>query len=67
MIYVVPLKDLRKKRKIWRLLKSLCGTRDAGQVFATYMEEGLNDHGFQRNALVPCLCLGAMLEPLGVH
>ena len=29
VIYVVPPKDLRKKGKIWRLLKSLYGTRDA--------------------------------------
>ena len=67
VIYVVPPKDLRKKGKIWRLLKSLYGTRDASQVFATYVEEGLNDHGFQRNAVVPCLYWGAMLEALGVH
>ena len=39
VIYVVPPKDLRKKGKIWRLLKNLCGTRDASQVFATYVEE----------------------------
>ena len=41
VIYVVPPKDLRKKGKIWRLLKSLYGTCDASQVFATYVEEGL--------------------------
>ena len=67
VIYVVPPKDLRKKRKIWRLLKSLHGTRDAGEVFATYVEEGLNGHGFQRSAVVPCLYWGATLEALGVH
>ena len=67
VIYVVPPKDLRKEEKIWRLLKSLYGTRDASQVFATYVEEGLNDHGFQRNAVVPCLYWGATLEALGVH
>ena len=67
VIYVVPPKDLRKKGKIWRLLKSLYGTRDGSQVFATYVEEGLNDHGFQRNAVVPCLYWGATLEALGVH
>ena len=66
VIYVVPPKDLRKKGKIWRLLKSLCGSRDASQVFATYVEEALNDHGFQRTAAVPCLYWGAMLEALGV-
>ena len=54
MIYVVPLKDLRKKRKIWRLLKSLCGTRDAGQVFATYMEERPQRSWFSEK------CAGAM-------
>ena len=67
VIYVVPPKDLRKKGKIWRLLKSLCGTRDASQVFASYLEVGLNVHGFQRNAVVPCLYWGATLESLGVH
>ena len=67
VIHVVPPKDLRKKGKIWRVLKSLHGTRDASQVFATYVEEGLNDHGFQRNVVVPCLYWGAMLEALGVH
>ena len=37
------------------------------KVFAAYVEEGLSDHGFQRNAVVPCLYWGAMLEALGVH
>ena len=55
VIYVVPPKDLRKKGKIWRLLKSVQGTRGASQVFATHVEEGLNEHGFQRHAVVPCL------------
>ena len=67
VIYVVPPEDLRKKGKIWRLLKSLYGTRDASQVFAAYVEEGLYDHGLQRNAVVPCLYWGAMPETLGVH
>ena len=40
---------------------------DASQVFATYVEEGLNDHGFQRNAVVPCLYWSAMLDALDVH
>ena len=66
VIYVVPPKDLRKKGKIWRLLNSLCGTRDASQVFATYVEEGVNDRGFQRNA-GPCLYWRATLEALGVY
>ena len=38
VIYVVPPKDLRMKGKIWRLLKSLYGTRDASQVSATCVE-----------------------------
>ena len=67
VIHVVPLKDLRKKEKIWRLLKSLCGTHDASQVFSTYVEEGHNEQGFQRNAVVPCLYWGAVQEALGVH
>ena len=57
----------RKKGKIWRLLKSLCGARDTSQVFATYVEEELNEHVFQRNAVVPCLYWGAMLAAPGVH
>ena len=65
--YVVPPKDLRKKGKIWRLLKSLHGTRDACQVFAMYVEEGLNERGFQRHAVVSCLYWDSMLEALGVH
>ena len=64
---MVPPKDLRKKGKIWRLPKSLYGTRDASQVFALYVEEGLNDRGFQRHAVVPCLYWGAMLEAPGVR
>ena len=58
VIYVVPPKGLRKKGKIWRLLKSLFGNRDASQVFATYVEEGLNDHGIQRNVGGAVLVLG---------
>ena len=60
VIYVVPPKDFRKKGKIWRLLNSLYGTRDASQVFATYVEEGLD-------GVVPCLYWSAMLEAFGVH
>ena len=63
VIFVVP----RKEENIWRLLKSPYGTRDASQVFVTCGEEALNKHGFQRNAVVPCLYWGAMLEALGVH
>ena len=43
VIYVVPPKNLRKKGKIWRLLKSFYGTRDASQVFAKFVEEGLSE------------------------
>ena len=67
VIFAMPPKDFRKKVNIWRLLKSLYVTRDASQVFATYVEEGLSEHGFQRNAVVPCLYWSAMLEALGVH
>ena len=67
VIYVVPPKDFRKKGKIWRLLKSLHVTRDASQVFATCVEEGLSEHGFQRNAVVQCLYCWAVMEALGVH
>ena len=63
-IYVLPPKDLRKKG---RLLKSLFGTRDASQVFATYVENGLDGHGFQRNVVVPCLYASTALETFGVH
>ena len=63
---MVPPKELRKKVRIWILLKSLYGTRDACQVFETYVDEG------QRSWLSekcggPVFVLGAMLEVLGVH
>ena len=67
VIYVVPPKDLRKKVKIWRLFKIIGGTRDASQVFATYVKEGLNNDGFQMNALMPCLYWSTMLEALDVY
>ena len=51
--YEVTPKDLRRKRKIWRLLKNRCGTRDTSQVFVTYVQEDLNEHGLQKGALVP--------------
>ena len=58
VIYVVPPNDIRKKEKIWRLLKSLQGTRDASQVFATYVEEKLNDQASR--AMRWCrVCTGA--------
>ena len=55
VIYVVPPKDLRKKREILEVAQGLYGTRDASHVFATFVEEGLSEHGFQRNAVLPCL------------
>ena len=51
--YVVTPKDLRRKRKIWCLLTNRCGIRDTSQVFATHVEEGPNEHGLQKDALVP--------------
>ena len=68
VIRVLPPKGLRKKGRIWKLLlKSLYGTRDASPVFATYVHEGLSEHGFRRNAVLPCLYWCAVLEALGVH
>ena len=51
VLYAMPPKDFRK---IWRLLKSSVKfvTR---VVFATDVEEGLNDHSLQRNAVVLCI------------
>ena len=66
VISVVPPKDLRKKLKIWRLLKSLYGIGVASQVFATCVEEGLNEHGFEKNAVVACLYC-QQCWTLGVH
>ena len=51
VMFVVPPMEFRKKGKIWRLLKSVHRTRDASQVFATYVEQGFNDHGFHRNII----------------
>ena len=45
--HVVPPKDLRKKQKIWRLLKNLYRIRDTSHVFATSVEEGPNEQGLQ--------------------
>ncbi|CAK0793479.1 unnamed protein product [Prorocentrum cordatum] len=67
VLYVVPPKDLRKKGKVWGLLRSLYGTRDASQVFQTYVADNLSEHGFDRNAVVPCLYWSCELEALGVH
>ena len=65
--YVVPPKDLRTKRKIWRLLKNRCEIRDTRQVFATYVEEGPNEHGLQKDALVPWWYWKATLKTCGVY
>ena len=65
--YMVPPKDLRRKRKIWRLLKNRCGIRDASQVFATHMEEDLNEHGLLKDALVPWWYWKATLKTCSVH
>ena len=65
--YMVPPKDLRRKRKIWRLLKNRCGIRDTSQVFATHVEEDLNEHGLKKDALVPCWYWKATLKTCSVH
>ena len=65
--YVAPPKDLCRKRKIWRLLKNRCGIRDTGQVFATHVEEDLNGHGLQKDALVPWWYWKATLKTRSVH
>ena len=61
LIYVVPPKDLLAKEKIWRLLKSLYGTRDESQVWRKGSANWLPEKS------VPCLYCGATLEALGVH
>ena len=65
--HVVPPKDLRRKRKIWNLLKDRCGIRDTSQVFATRVEEGFNEHGLQKDALVPWWYWKATLKTCGVY
>ena len=65
--YVVPPKDFRRKRKIWRLLKNRCGIRDTSQVFATHVEEGLNKHGLRKDAVVPWWYWKATLKTCSVH
>ena len=65
--YVVTPKDLRRKRKIWSLLKNRCGIRDTSQVFATHVEEGPNEHGLQKDALVPWWYWKATLKTCSVH
>ena len=65
--YVVPPKDLRRKRKIWSLLKNRCGIRGTSQVFATHVEEGLHEHGLQKDALAPRWYWKATLKTCSVH
>ena len=65
--HVVPPKDLRRKRKIWSLLKNRCGVRDTSQVFVTCVEEGLNEHGLQKDAVVPWWYWKATLKTCGVY
>ena len=65
--HVVAPKDLRRKRKIWSLLKNRCGTRDTSQVFVTYLEEGPNEHGLQKDALVPWWYWKATLKTCSVY
>ena len=65
--YVVPPKDLRRKRKIWRLLKNRCGTRDTSQVFATHVEAGLNKHGLRKDAVVSWWYWKATLRTCSVY
>ena len=65
--YVVPPEELRRKRKIWRLLKNRCGIRDTSQVFATHVEEGLNKHGLRKDAVVPWRYWKATLKTRSVH
>ena len=65
--YVVTPKDLRRKRKIWSLLKNRCSIRDTSQVFATYVEEDLNEHGLQKDALVTWWYWEATLKTCSVY
>ena len=64
---MVPPEDLRRKRKIWRLLKNRCGIRDTSQVFATHVEEGHNKHGLQKDAVVLWWYWKATLKTCSVH
>ena len=63
---MVPPEDLRRKRKIWRLLKNRCGIRDTSQVFATHEEEG-HKHGLRKDAVVLWWYWKATLKTCSVH
>ena len=65
--FVVPPKDLRRKQQTWSLLKNRCGIRNTSQVFAKHVEEGPNEHGLRRNALVPRWFSKATLKTCGVR
>ena len=67
VLYVVPPKDLRKPGVIWRLLKSLYGTRDASQVFAEYVSDSLRAESHERSCISPCLYFSEELENLMAH
>ena len=59
--------DLRRKRKTWSLHKNRFGIRDTSQVFVTYVEEGLNEHGLQKDALVQWWYWKATLKTCSVY
>ena len=65
--YLVPPKDLLRKRKIWKMLKNRCGIRDTSHVFATHVEEGPNGHGLHKDALLPWWCWKATMKTCSVH
>ena len=65
--YVAPPKDLRRRRETWSLLKNRCDIRDTSQVLATHVEEGLNEHGLQKYAVVPWWYWKATLKTCSVH
>ena len=65
--YVVPHKDLRRNVKIWSLLKNRRGVRDTSEVFATYVEESPNEHGLEKDAVVPCRYWKATLKTCSVY
>ena len=44
-----------------------CGIRDTSQVFVTYVQEGLNEQGLQKDALVPWWYWKATLKTCAVY
>ena len=65
--YVVPPKNLRRKQKIRSLLKNRCHIRETSHVFATNVEEDPNEHGHQKDALVPWWYWKATLKTCCVY